>query len=112
MTDNRSSDLLKHLSRPCEGHAARHTALHAALDELVACFVSSDVRRLPSRTTVMELMEWSAAMMRAEHQHQSVSSFESHTVDGLIVHKCECGAYGAHAGIEPIRWGIEVRQHL
>ncbi|HEV7717216.1 MAG TPA: hypothetical protein VGO53_16580 [Steroidobacteraceae bacterium] len=47
-----------------------------------------------------------------DHVHISVSSFESHTIDGVIVHKCECGAYGTHAGIRPIQWGIDVRQHL
>jgi len=40
------------------GHKKRHIELHNALDELVADFISS-TKGLPSKTTVMELMQWS-----------------------------------------------------
>jgi hypothetical protein len=39
-------------------HKARHETLHKNLDELVADFLDH-TEALPSRTTVMELMEWS-----------------------------------------------------
>lgn len=39
-------------------HQIRHTILHRNLDELVADFINI-TGRLPSQTTVMELMEWS-----------------------------------------------------
>ncbi|HEV7717214.1 MAG TPA: hypothetical protein VGO53_16570 [Steroidobacteraceae bacterium] len=62
----RARDLINSMSTPCVGHAARHAELHAALDELVACFISTHRDRLPSKTSVMELMLWSGAMMHAE----------------------------------------------
>lgn len=43
-----------------EEHKARHLALHAALDELVGDYISQ-TNRLPSKTTVMELLKWSHA---------------------------------------------------
>lgn len=41
-----------------EEHKARHVALHAVLEELVADFLNH-TGALPSRTSVMQLMEWS-----------------------------------------------------
>ena len=38
-------------------HIQRHQELHAALDELVADFISHTTSR-PSLTTLLELMEW------------------------------------------------------
>lgn len=40
-----------------EAHKARHRFLHGSLDELVADFIDH-TGRLPSETSVMELMEW------------------------------------------------------
>ena len=40
-----------------EKHKERHAELHKALDELVADFIGH-TGRLPSKTTVMEFMEW------------------------------------------------------
>ncbi len=39
-------------------HMERHRELHKALDELVADWISH-TEKLPSRSTVMELMQWS-----------------------------------------------------
>lgn len=39
-------------------HIARHKLLHREFDELIADFIGH-TERLPSQTTVMELMEWS-----------------------------------------------------
>lgn len=39
-------------------HKARHELLHRELDELIADFICH-TKGLPSRTTVMELMNWS-----------------------------------------------------
>lgn len=41
-----------------EGHKQRHIELHAALDELVADWISH-TESLPSASTVLELMRWS-----------------------------------------------------
>lgn len=46
-----------------EEHKARHVALHASLDELLADWIahaSPLATPLPSRTTVLELIMWSA----------------------------------------------------
>lgn len=40
-------------------HLARHVELHAALDELLTCFLLAHKHKVPSRTTVLELMTWS-----------------------------------------------------
>ncbi len=42
-------------------HKARHKELHEALDELVADFIThnKDKEYLPSKVSVMKLMEWS-----------------------------------------------------
>ena len=42
-------------------HKARHKELHEALDELVADFITNNKDReyLPSKVSVMKLMEWS-----------------------------------------------------
>lgn len=45
-----------------EDHTKRHKQLHAYLDELVADFIGGQPypsTKMPSNTTVMELMEWS-----------------------------------------------------
>jgi hypothetical protein len=42
-------------------HRERHLLLHAALDELMADFLTQNRPKLPSNTTVMELMVWSHA---------------------------------------------------
>lgn len=39
-------------------HRERHIELHKALDELVADFINH-TGKLPSKTTLFELMEWS-----------------------------------------------------
>ncbi len=41
-----------------EEHKARHVELHRALDELIADWIGSTTK-LPSTSTVLELMEWS-----------------------------------------------------
>jgi hypothetical protein len=43
-----------------EEHRARHVELHRSLDELVADFIRH-TDRLPSETSVMDLMMWSHA---------------------------------------------------
>lgn len=44
-------------------HIERHKMLHERLDELVADFISH-TKKLPSQTTVMELMGWSAEQVK------------------------------------------------
>jgi len=39
-------------------HIQRHKELHKSLDELIADFISQ-TGKLPSKTTLTELMEWS-----------------------------------------------------
>ena len=46
------------MSLPLFDHKARHVELHRSVDELVADFIRH-TERLPSKTTVMELLEWS-----------------------------------------------------
>lgn len=41
-----------------EEHKARHQILHAHLDELVADFLTK-TGKLATKTSIMELMEWS-----------------------------------------------------
>lgn len=41
-----------------EGHRQKHIQLHNQLDILVADFIAN-TKKLPSKTTIMELMEWS-----------------------------------------------------
>jgi hypothetical protein len=47
-------------------HLARHIKLHKALDELMADMISSKRGALPSKTTVLELMAWSATQCKPE----------------------------------------------
>lgn len=50
-------------SSPTERERLRRAADHRALDMMVAQFISESpvsATRLPSRTTLMEFMEWSA----------------------------------------------------
>ena len=50
----------EHDPRLCSSHhKARHEALHAALDELVADWMVHNPAKLPSASTVLELVEWS-----------------------------------------------------
>lgn len=42
-----------------EMHMCKHAQLHKALDELVGDFVHHNPRKLPTRTTIYELMVWS-----------------------------------------------------
>jgi hypothetical protein len=42
-----------------EEHQKRHVLLHGAFDELVADFLEHHREKMPSTTTVMELMQWS-----------------------------------------------------
>lgn len=44
-------------------HRFRHVELHAALDELVADFITHR-NRMPSKSTILELMEWSHQQTR------------------------------------------------
>jgi hypothetical protein len=46
-----------------EDHIKRHQRLHKALDELLADFISH-TERLPSKTSVVELLEWSFAQIQ------------------------------------------------
>jgi hypothetical protein len=41
-----------------EEHIKRHKELHASLDELMANMIMH-TNKMPSKTTVMELMQWS-----------------------------------------------------
>lgn len=41
----------------------RHVELHQKLDELIACFIT-ETEKLPSKTTLMEFMEWSHEMTK------------------------------------------------
>lgn len=43
-----------------EEHRRRHIVLHEALDELAADFLVHHNCKLPSTTSLMELMKWSA----------------------------------------------------
>jgi hypothetical protein len=40
-------------------HRKRHKELHLALDELVADFILDNNDKLPSQSTVFEIMRWS-----------------------------------------------------
>lgn len=40
-------------------HKARHEELHQAFDELIADYLRHHPRKLPSNTTMLELMTWS-----------------------------------------------------
>ena len=42
-------------------HKARHVALHRSLDELLADYLTHNRGKLPSTTTVYELLVWSHA---------------------------------------------------
>jgi len=47
-----------------EEHRQRHVQLHAALDELVACFCAQ-TRFYPSKTLVYDLLHWSYLQTKA-----------------------------------------------
>lgn len=53
-------------------HIKRHVHLHTTLDELVADFIEH-TEKLPSKTTIMELMNWSHG------QTKEPTSNEAHT---------------------------------
>lgn len=44
-------------------HRSRHVFLHRCFDELCADFIKH-TKKLPSKTTVLELMEWSCEQMK------------------------------------------------
>ena len=44
---------------PKEEHAKIHKQLHQAFDKLLADFIRHNPDKLPSKTTILELMEWS-----------------------------------------------------
>jgi hypothetical protein len=46
------------IERDKEAHKAVHKRLHAAFDELLADFITH-TQRMPSETTVLELLQWS-----------------------------------------------------
>lgn len=50
-----------------EKHRDRHRMLHSHLDELVADFINN-TKKVPSESTVMELMEWSAKQIDEEDE--------------------------------------------
>lgn len=55
-----------------DSHKVRHQILHDELDELVADFITH-TRGLPSKSTIMELMQWSKqqAVCPAENKDDS-----------------------------------------
>jgi citrate synthase len=55
-----------------EEHIERHKKLHKNLDELMADFISN-TDKMPSQTTVMELIEWSHKQT-VEPDHEEPSS--------------------------------------
>jgi hypothetical protein len=50
------------MSEQEKDHEARHKQLHEMLDELIADYITHTGKRL-SNSTVMELMQWSAAQV-------------------------------------------------
>lgn len=42
-----------------QAHVQRHKELHASLDELYADYLTQNKGKLPSNTTVLELLQWS-----------------------------------------------------
>jgi hypothetical protein len=49
-------------------HRGRHQLLHSHLDELVADWITH-TKKLPSKSTVLELMEWSSKQAkRPDHK--------------------------------------------
>lgn len=53
-----------------EEHRKRHVQLHKALDELVADFIGHNATALPSKTTILELMQWSNKQTRGEIENE------------------------------------------
>jgi len=49
-------------------HLERHKELHRCLDELVADFIGH-TEAVPSKTTVLELMQWSNKQTQGEIEH-------------------------------------------
>jgi len=45
-------------------HVARHELLHQMLDELLADYLFHNRNKLPSNTTILELMQWSFEQTR------------------------------------------------
>ena len=52
-------DLLKRLETDPFSHIERHKELHNALDELLADFIKHNKDVLPSKTSILSLIEWS-----------------------------------------------------
>lgn len=53
-----------------EEHKQRHIELHRALDELAADFINH-TGKLPSTTTIMELVRWSYRQTQNPDEHES-----------------------------------------
>jgi hypothetical protein len=49
---------MENIEKDKDKHISRHKELHKMLDELVADFIDL-TDKMPSKTTVMELMQWS-----------------------------------------------------
>lgn len=58
-------------------HRQRHVELHQALDELVADYLAH-TNRLPSRATVLDLMQWSAREKESPSQDLGDHQFNRH----------------------------------
>jgi len=56
------TDEEEYVEQTYEEHKKRHEELHAALDELLADFISH-TEKLPSQTSVLELAKWSMEQM-------------------------------------------------
>ena len=54
-----------------EAHQQRHELLHRMLDELLADFLLHNRGKVPSKTTVWELMEWSNRQMKDPEEKAS-----------------------------------------
>jgi len=60
--DDACDELLSLLELKEMTHKERHRLLHRNLDELVADFINH-THKLPSQTSILDLMKWSAAQM-------------------------------------------------
>lgn len=61
MAERAEEDLVTDTFRTPEEHRKRHVELHHEFDELMADFLAHNRGKLPSNTTLTELMEWSHA---------------------------------------------------
>lgn len=67
---------------PMGDNRARHKELHKALDELVACYVTSNKGKGLNNTTLMDLMRWSHAATEDPKVCQSHSQSDAPTIEG------------------------------